>query len=276
MLTILVLSVIYIGKCPKIIYPGKESFRILSDHFWEHVLLEKTHHKCHKAICEHKWFDTQPKLRRKWQNTPNRERQCQVLGAMCKHLQSTQVISYNIRISRPSNSSFNTLECHKNTTSHVTTHLSKLFAVDLENIFSPKINDAHNQWLQGRPVPLPLLLAQQWLAEEQPQQQASSVRKCFYFGNPKSYLKHMWHDGKHSKNFEKKKTDFDIKDEGTTGRPTVNQLQLQMLAPNQWWMVANVTAQSISCMLHIYSQHKSYHTNSISTYHILQIHPSTH
>ena len=41
MLTILVLPVIYIGKCPKIIYPGKEAFRILSDHFWEHVLLEK-------------------------------------------------------------------------------------------------------------------------------------------------------------------------------------------------------------------------------------------
>ena len=82
----------------------------------------------------------------------------------------------------------------------------------------------------------------------------------------------MWHDGKHSKNFEKK-TDFDIKVEGTTGRPTVNQLQLQMLAPNEWWMVANVTAQSISCMLHIYSQHKSYHT--ISEYHVLQILPTT-
>ena len=74
------------------------------------------------------------------------------------------------------------------------------------------------------------------------QMKDSSVRKCFYFGNPKSYLRHMWRGGKHSKNFEKKKTDFDIKVEGTTGRPTVNQSQLQMLAPNQWWMVANVAA----------------------------------
>ena len=50
------------------------------------------------------------------------------------HLQSTQVISYNINISYPSNSSFNTLECHKNTTSHVTTHLSEAFAVDFKHL----------------------------------------------------------------------------------------------------------------------------------------------
>ena len=133
MLTILVLSVIYIGNCLEISYPGKESFRILSDHFWKHVLLEKTHHICHKAICEHKRFVSQSKLQWQRQNTPNREKQCQVFGAMCKHLQST-----HIRISRPSNSSNNTLEWHKNTTSHVTTHLSEAFAVDFRKHLLPK------------------------------------------------------------------------------------------------------------------------------------------
>ena len=43
----------------------------------------------------------------------------------------------------------------------------------LESIFSPKTNDAHSHWQQSRPLPLPLLLAQRWLAEEQPQQQAN-------------------------------------------------------------------------------------------------------
>ena len=45
----------------------------------------------------------------------------------------------------------------------------------------------------------------------------SSMRKCFYFGNPKIHLRHMWHDGKHSKNFEKKKLILALKRiEGTT------------------------------------------------------------
>ena len=39
-------------------------------------------------------------------------------------------------------------------------------------MFSPKTDDAHSHWQQGSPVPLPLLLAQRRLAEEQPQQQA--------------------------------------------------------------------------------------------------------
>ena len=99
------------------------------------------------------------------------------------HLQSTQIIAYNINISHPSNSSFNTLECHQNTTSHVTTHLSEAFAVDFRKHFLPKNNDAHSHWQQSRPLPLPLLLAQRWLAEEQPQQQADErfIREEMFF-----------------------------------------------------------------------------------------------
>ena len=62
----------------------------------------------------------------------------------------------------------------------------------LESIFSPKTNDAHNQWQQGRPVPLPLLLAQRRLAEEQPQQQADErfIREeMFLLREPKKLFK---------------------------------------------------------------------------------------
>ena len=165
------------------------------------------------------------------------------------------------------------------TTSHVTTFVSELFAVDFRKHLLPQ-NQRCSQPMSTGP---PCASASSACAAVTGWGTASTASRWkihpwgndFYFGNPKSYLRHMWHDGKHSTNrTSRKKTDFDIKVKGTTGRTIVNQLQLQMLAPNEWWMVANVTAQSISCMLHIYSQHKSYHT--ISTYHILQIHPSTH
>ena len=62
----------------------------------------------------------------------------------------------------------------------------------LESIFSPKTNDAHSQWQQTRPVPLPSLLAQRRLAEEQPQQQAGErfIREeMFLLRDPKKLFK---------------------------------------------------------------------------------------
>ena len=67
------------------------------------------------------------------------------------HLQSTQVISYNIRISRPSNSSNNTLEWHKNTTSHVTTHLSEASAVDFRKHLLPQNQRCSQPMATGPP-----------------------------------------------------------------------------------------------------------------------------
>ena len=67
------------------------------------------------------------------------------------HLQSTQVISYNINISRPSNSSNNTLEWHKNTTSHVTTHLSEASAVDFRKHLLPQDQRCSQPMATGPP-----------------------------------------------------------------------------------------------------------------------------